>query len=134
MGLKIQTYSTGGRGRGLGKAFGGFAGAWVGFQEAIGVSQFQDAINHTGGASETKRTSGCFQAGKTIHDFSQATAVEFAQFAEIEDNTGLAITEQLIESELQLFALDAHLERPAQFEDDDPRFEFFSYDLHEHLS
>ncbi len=98
------------------------------------MSQFQDAINHTGGASETKRTSGCFQARETIHDFSQATAVEFAQLAEIEDNTGLAITEQLIEGELQLLALDAHLERPAQFEDDDPWLEFFSYDLHEHLS
>jgi len=75
-----------------------------------------------------------FKREKTIHDFSQATAVEFAQFAEIEDDTGVPVKEQLIESELQLLALDAHLERPAQLENDDPWFEFFSYDLHEHLS
>ena len=90
------------------------------------MSQFQDAINHIGGASETKRTSGCSQAGETIHDFSQASAVKFAQLGEIEDDAGMAVTDQLIESELELLALDAHLERAAQFKDDDPWLELFS--------
>jgi len=46
----------------------------------------------------------------------------------------VAVTEQLIEGELQLLALDAHLEGSAQLEDDDPWLELFLDDLHKHLS
>jgi hypothetical protein len=40
----------------------------------------------------------------------------------------------LIQGQLQLLALDAHLERAAQLKDDNPWFELFLNDLHKHLS
>jgi hypothetical protein len=46
----------------------------------------------------------------------------------------VAVTEQLIQGKFQLLALDAHLERAAQLEDDNPWFELFLDDLHKHLS
>lgn len=75
------------------------------------MGQFQDAINHTCGAGETKGAAGRFQARETIYDFSQATAVEFGQLAEIEDDACVAVAEQLIECQLELLALDSNLER-----------------------
>ncbi len=33
----VRPALTGGRSGGIGKAFGGFAGSWIGFQETIGV-------------------------------------------------------------------------------------------------
>lgn len=95
----------------IGKAFGGFADGWVDFQKAIGVSQFQDAINHPGGAGKTKGAAGRFQARETIYDFAQAGAVESGQLGKVEDDSGVAVTEQLIERQLELFALDSNLER-----------------------
>ena len=76
------------------------------------MSQFQDSINHACGADETQRAAGRFHAGKTTDNFSQARAVESGQVTEIKDDTGLAVKEQLIESQLELFALNSNLERP----------------------
>ncbi len=76
------------------------------------MSQFQDTINHPSRTGQTKRAAGYFQAGKTIDNFPQATTVEFCQLAEIEDDAGVAVADQLIESQLELLALDSNLERP----------------------
>ena len=38
------------------------------------------------------------------------------------------VAKQLIESEFQLLAFDAHLERTAQLEDDDPGLQLFFVD------
>jgi hypothetical protein len=103
--------STGGRSCGIGETFGGFTGGGVSFQKAIGVSQFQDAVNHPGGAGETKSAAGGFQTGETIYNFAQAATIEFGQFGEIENHPSVAVAEQLIERQLELFALDAQLER-----------------------
>jgi hypothetical protein len=112
--LVTATELTGGRSRRIGKTFSGFAGIRVGFQEAIGVGQFQDTVNHSRGAGETKGAAGGFQTGETIYEFSQPTTVELGQLGQIEDHADLAVAEQLIERQLELFALDSNLERSGQ--------------------
>ena len=87
-----------GRSGGIGKAFGGCEGGGIGFQEAVGVGQFQDAIDHAGGAGETKRAASGFQAGKTVDEFPEAAAVELGEFGKIEDDAGVVFADQLIES------------------------------------
>lgn len=134
MRLAAGTALIGGRSRGIGKAFGGFAGGWVAFQKTVGVGQFQDAFDHPSGAGQAKSAAGGFQAGETIDDFSQATAVQFGELAEVKDNLSLSVAEQLVQGELQLLALDTHLERAAQLENHDPWLELFLDDVHEDLS
>jgi hypothetical protein len=120
---------TGCGGRGIAKAFGGFASGGVGLQEAIGVGQVQDAFDHAAGSCETEHTSGGLQARKAIYNFSQARTVKSGQPGKVQDHAGAIFAEQFVESQLQLLALDAYLERPAQFKDEDSRLEFFSDDL-----
>jgi len=48
-----------------------------------------------------------FSGERNNSRFSQPPLSSLPQLAEIEDNTGLAIAEQLIEGKLQLLALDA---------------------------
>jgi hypothetical protein len=117
------------RGRRIRKTFGGFARRWKSFQEAIGVSQFQDAVNHAGGASETKGAAGGFQTGETIYELSKPATVQPGQLGKIKDDADLAVAEQLIECQFQLLALDSNLERSGQLEDSDSWFEFFFDDL-----
>ncbi len=76
------------------------------------MSQFQHAINHSSRARKTKRAAGGFQTRKTIHDFAQAITIQFGQSAEIEDDAAVALAEQFVECQLELFALDSDLERP----------------------
>jgi hypothetical protein len=121
-------------GRSIGKTVGGIEGGWIGFQESIGVGQFQDAINHAGGARETKRAPRCFQARKTVDEFSQAAAIELGDFGKIDYDARMVIPQQLIKGELQPFALNAHLERSTQLEDDDAGLQLFLFDFHWHLS
>jgi len=76
-----------------------------------------------------KYAAGGLQAGETIHNFSQPGAVELRQPGEIKNNAHMAVTEQLIEGQLQLLALDANLERAGKFENKDPGLEFFLDDF-----
>jgi hypothetical protein len=94
----------------------------------IGVSQFEDAVNHAGGASEAKRASRNFQTGKTIDEFSEAAAVELGNFRKINNDMPVIVAKQFIESELQLLAFDAHLQGAAQLENDDAGFQLFLVD------
>jgi hypothetical protein len=130
----MRLFGRRGRGGRIGKAFGGFAGGWVAFQKAIGMSQFQNAVDHPGGAGQAKSAASRFHAREAVDNFPQATAVEFSQLGEIENYLSLPVAEQLIQGEFQLLALDAHLERTAQFENHDPWLELFFYDLHKNPS
>src|SRR5437773_2159732 len=76
-----------------------------------------------------KYAAGGLQPRETIHNFSQPGAVELRQPGEIKNNARMAVTEQLIEGQLELLALDASLERTGELEDEDSRPEFFFYDL-----
>ncbi len=76
------------------------------------MSQFQDAINHPSSTGQAKRAASSLQAGETVYEFSKAGAVELGELGEIEDDAGVPVTEQLIEGQFELFALDANLERP----------------------
>ena len=80
-----------------------------------------------------KYAAGGLQPGETIHNFSQPGAVELRQPGEIKNNARMAVTEQLIEGQLQLLALDANLERTGELEDEDSRPEFFFDDLQRSL-
>jgi len=95
--------------RRIGETFGGRKSGGIALQEAIGVSQFQDTLNHTGGAGEAKRTSGSLQTRETIHDFSQARAIEFGEVREVEYDASVLLPEKFIHGQLELLALDAHL-------------------------
>jgi len=77
------------------------------------MSQFQHAINHSSRARKTKRAACGFQTGETIHDFAKPTTIQFGQFAEIEDDAGVAFAKEFVESQLELLALDSNLERPS---------------------
>ena len=92
------------------------------------MGQFEDAIDHAGGAGEAKHASGCFQAGKTIDKFSQAATVELGDFRKINNDMPVIVAKQLIEGEFQLLAFDAHLERAAQLENDDAGLQLFFID------
>ena len=92
------------------------------------MREFEHAVNHAGRAGEAQRTSGYFQTGKTIDEFSKAAAVELGEFRKVNDDTSVVIADQLIEGELQLLAFDAHLERAAQLEDDDAGLQLFLVD------
>lgn len=94
------------------------------------MSQFQKAIDHAGAASETKRAARRFDPGEAIHNFSQAAAVELGEPGEIEDDARLIRAKNFVKGQLELLALDAHLERATQFEYDDPGLQFFLDDLH----
>jgi hypothetical protein len=134
MRLNDQAELTVGRRRRIGEAFGGFEDGREGFQESIGMGQFQDAIHHTCDAGETKRASGGFQTGETIHEFSQASAVQLGDSGKIEDDASAVLAEQLIEGKLELLALDAYLKRSAQLQDDDAGLQLFLDDFHKPLS
>ena len=98
------------------------------------MGQLQNAIDHAGSTSKTKCPTGCFYAGKTIHEFAETGAVELREPGEIEDHANLTIAEQLIEGQFELLALDANLERTGEFEDEDAGLEFFFDDFQWHLS
>jgi len=108
-----------------GETLGGFEGGGIGFQELIGVGQFQDAVDHAGGAGEAKQAPRSFQTGKTIDEFSEAAAIELGNFRKVNNDLRVIVAKQLIESEFQLRAFDAHLERAAQLEDDDAGLQLF---------
>ena len=126
--LVFQAGLTGRRQRGIRKAIGGFEGGGIGFQELIGVGQFQDAVDHAGGAGEAKQAPRSFQTGKTIDEFSEAAAIELGNFRKVNNNLRVIVAKQLIEGEFQLRAFDAHLERAAQLEDDDAGLQLFFVD------
>jgi len=128
MALIAERELTGRRQRGTGETLGGFEGRRISFQELIGVGQFEDAINHTGSAGEAKQAPRSFHTGKTIDKFSQAATVELGNFRKVNNDLSVIVAKQLIESEFQLRAFDAHLERAAQLEDDDAGLQLFFVD------
>jgi hypothetical protein len=97
----------------LDEAFSGFLGGWVGFQKLVGVGKFQDTVNHSSGTGEAESATCGFHAGKTVDEFSEAAAVELGEFRKVEYNASLPFADQLIESQFELLALDAHLEGAA---------------------
>ena len=92
------------------------------------MGQFEDAIDHAGGAGEAKHASGCFQAGKTVDEFSEAAAVELSNFRKVNNDMPVIVAKQLIEGEFQLLAFDAHLERAAQLKYHDTGRQLFFVD------
>jgi hypothetical protein len=128
MALVFEAGLAGRRPRGIRKAVGGFEGSGIGFQKAIGVGQFEDAIDHAGSGGEAKRPPGSFEARKTIDEFSEAAAVELCDFRKVHNDMFVIVAKHFIEGEFQLLAFDAHLERAAQFEDDDARLQLFFVD------
>jgi hypothetical protein len=116
------------RPRGIRKAVGGFEGGWIGFQKAIGVGQFEDAIDHAGRGGKAKRPPGSLEAGKTIDEFSEAAAVELGDFRKVHNDVLVIVAKHLIEGQFQLLAFDAHLERATQLEDDDAGLQLFFVD------
>lgn len=97
------------------------------------MGQFQDAVDHAGGADETKRAAGFPEAGETIHDSSEAAAVELGETGKIQDDAGLLFTKDFIEGQFQLLAFDAHLERSTQLKDDDAGLQLSFCNLHRRL-
>jgi hypothetical protein len=116
------------RQRGIRKAVGGLKSGGVGFQEAIGVGQLQDTVDHAGRAGEAKRASRSFQTGKTVDEFSEAAAVELGNLRKVNNDLPVIVANELIEGELQLLAFHAHLERAAQLENDDAGLQLFLVD------
>ncbi len=92
------------------------------------MGQFEDAIDHAGSAGEAKQAPGSFQTRKTIDEFSEPAAVELGDFRKINNDMPVIVVKQLIESEFQLFAFDAHLEGAAQLENDDAGLQLFLVD------
>src|SRR6266852_8759434 len=123
--LVFQAELAGRRQRGIRKAVGGFESGGIGFQELVGVGQFQDAIDHAGSAGEAKQAPRSFQTGKTIDEFSEAAAIELGNFRKVNNDLRVIVAKQLIESEFQLRAFNAHLEGAAQLEDDDAGLQLF---------
>ena len=98
------------------------------------MCHFQKTFDHAGSARQTERAARGLQAGETIHDLSEAPAVKLGDFGQIENDACLLVAENFIEGQLELLALDTHLERAAQFENDDAGLQFFPDDLHGRLS
>ncbi len=118
---------------GFGEAFRGGDGGGVAFQKAIGAGNLQNAVDHTGGSRETKRATRVLEAGETVHDFSEAATIELGKAGKIEHHSCVTLTEDFIECQLELLALDAHLQGAAQLECDDSGLQFFFNDLHVRL-
>lgn len=97
------------------------------------MGQFQDAVNHTGCARETKHAARCFEARKAIDEFSQAGTIELGDPGKINHRASVLFANQLIKGKLQPFALDAYLERSGQFENDYAGLQLFLDDLHGRL-
>ena len=94
------------------------------------MSHFQKAIDHAGAASETKRAARRLDPGEAIHNFSQAAAVELGESREIKDDARLIREKNFVNGQLELLALDAHLQRAAQLEDEDAGLQFLLDDFH----
>ncbi len=118
---------------GFREALSGGEGGGVAFQKAIGVGILQNAVNHAGGSGETKRAARMFQFGETIHDFSQASAVELGKAGKIENHSCAIFAEDFIEGELELLALDTHLQGSAELENGDAGLQFLFCYLHMRL-
>jgi hypothetical protein len=119
----------GSRRRRIGKAGGSIKGGRIGLQEMVGMGQFENAINHSAGAGDAERAPGIFQAGKAIHNFSQTTTIELGHLRKVKDHARLTLLEKCIESQFQLLALRAHLERTCQLKNNDPWFQLFLNDM-----
>src|SRR5215470_3713541 len=106
----------------IGEAFGGCLRRGIALQEAVGVSQFQDTVDHAGAACEAKRTAGRLEPGEAVDDLAHAAAVEFGEAGKVKDHTPVVLAQKIIKSQLKLLTLHAHLQRAAQLEGNDPRF------------
>lgn len=94
------------------------------------MGKFQLAIDRAGAAGEAERAARGLQPGEAVHDPPQAAAVELGEPREVQNNPHVICAEEVIESQLELLALDAHLERAAQLQNDDSGLQFFFDDVH----
>ena len=62
---------------GLGKVLSRFLGSWINLHQPIDLRQLQDTANHSGDTRKAQGASGNSQARQAVHDFSDATAVDF---------------------------------------------------------
>lgn len=76
------------------------------------MGQFQHAVDHFSRSCKTKCAARRFQTREAIHDLAQAATIQFGQLAEVEDDAGVAVAQQFVESQIELLAFDANLEGP----------------------
>ena|SRR5215467_2701944 len=93
----------------IGKAFRGCKSGGITLQEAVGVSQFQDAIDHTRAAREAQSASGVLEPGEAVDNFAQAAAVQLRESGEVKHDALVVCAEKVIKRQFELLALDAHL-------------------------
>lgn len=91
---------------------------------------FQNAVNHAGGSGEAKRAARVFQPRETIHDLAEAAAIELGKAGQIEDHAWTILADDFIEGQLELLALDTHLQRSGQFENEDAWLQLFFCNVH----
>ena len=77
------------------------------------MGHFQQAVDHACAAGETHGPTNRPEAGKAVHDFAQTAAVELADLGKIQHDAGAILADEFIEGQLELLALDAHLQRAA---------------------
>jgi hypothetical protein len=94
------------------------------------VGQFEGGADDSGDAGEVQGAAYHAEARETFDDSADAVAVNFGELGEVEDDAGLVFFQEVVHSEFQAFAFDAHLKRTLQFEDDDAGVELFSDDFH----
>jgi hypothetical protein len=80
----------------VGKVSRGFEGGGVDFYEAVDFGHFEEAGDHFGDTGQVKGSAGGLQAGEAIYDSSEAGAVDFCGFREIEDDAGLFFAQKVI--------------------------------------
>jgi hypothetical protein len=92
---------------GVREVLGGFLGCGVDFYQAVDFGHFEEASDHFGDTGQVKGSAGGFQAGEAIYDSSQAGAVDFCGFREIEDDAGLFFAQKVIHGLSKAHAFDA---------------------------
>ena len=105
-------------------------GCGVDFYQAVDFGHFEEAGDHFGDTGQVKGSASGFKAGEAIYDSSQACAVDFCGFGEIEDDAGLFFAQKIIHGLSQAHAFDAGLKLSFQLQGHDAGSDLFSGDFH----
>jgi hypothetical protein len=114
----------------VGKTLGGFLGGGVNLYEAIDLRHFQDSTDHARDAGEAQGAAGDSQAREAIYNFSDTSAVDLRNIRKIQHDAGPFLSQKIIDSQLQPFALHTHLKRAVEFENHNAGFKIFPGDFH----
>lgn len=97
------------------------------------MSEFQDAVDHAGGAGEAEHAAGSFQAGMGFDDLADYGAVDVVDGGEVEDYEPFVALDVFLDLAVDFRAIISHGDAAGKLHDDDAGIEALLGDFHRGL-